>query len=260
MGGFVWLRISQGRPIQRVGDQKARRHSQTIATWLTNPGKELLLDLSFCLYTLHNSSAHTYRSWSLHYAHLSQQTTKNPIRKTNRSTGPYNMTDTQLTTSSLNLRTSTAHIALTKAEIISLSLILFFVVIGVATSIWLLCHCTWCGRRRRERRRDSFITDGRENFPGWNKNVPLSDAAFAAPGPADEDVQLQPLTRAAVRPSGVPRSVEQHPGEPDVVDEAVAAPVYGGQSQRKNNSRYYSGWSESVKKRFSQFSQIGRAY
>lgn len=137
-------------------------------------------------------------------------------------------------------------ILLTHQAIIWLVIISVIVVSTFAVVIWLLCRCS-CTKRRR--RNSTAVLDDRNNYSQWNSNAPISDEAF---GPSD--IQLQPLTKAAVRPAGAAH--EQHPGEPVIVDENTTAPAYPNQK----NSRYYSGWKDGALRRFSRVSQIGKAY
>lgn len=140
-------------------------------------------------------------------------------------------------------------LALTHTAIIGLSVAAFIAVLGFTIAMALLCS-SCCGRRRRVANRQ--VLDDRNEFPAWNPN---------APGPLYEGrgdgFEMQPLTKAAVRPAG---AEDVHPGEPVVVDDAdLAAPRFGA-GERKS-TRYYSGWRDTgAWKRLSRFSQIGRAY
>ena len=152
----------------------------------------------------------------------------------------------------LPLNSSRIHIS--REAIIWLAVGSTIVAIATGIGLWLLCRCSFCSRRRRrgQRRRSSFINDGRDEHYYWNKKlpVPMGENAWKT----KSRVPLRPLSKAAVKPGG-----EGKVGLPVVVE------FEEDQGEVKPKRYYGDGrgttWRDSVAKRFSSRSSgIGRAY
>lgn len=159
-------------------------------------------------------------------------------------------------------------------------------------AIALYCACGYgrlCSRRRRrgERRRSSFATDGRELHHFWNREVPLAKSGvvlqqeqqqqhqkrrgssgrgeFGRAGGAGTHVLPPPveMARVKVRPARDVDAVDfARPEGPVVVEQADGSQQMPGFRERKEKSRYYAGaaarssWRQSVARSLG----IGKAY
>jgi hypothetical protein len=114
--------------------------------------------------------------------------------------------------------------ALSKASIIGIAVIGTIVALGFAVASVLLCKYSRNRKRRAEGRR---VLDDRNSYPAWNPNAP--PVPEFAQRRTNSGVELQPLSKAAVRPAGHDSPEIRglaHPGEPVVVDVATE-PQYG---------------------------------
>ncbi|KAI7506969.1 hypothetical protein KC347_g7245 [Hortaea werneckii] len=173
--------------------------------------------------------------------------------------------------------------------------IVILAIVGALTAfglaIALYCACGYgrlCSRRRRrgERRRSSFATDGRELHHFWNREVPLAEggrvqyqqqqqkrkkgrrgsSVGVELGRVDAGTHgLSPveMARVKVRPG---RDVDAldfgHLEGPVVVEQADGSQHMPGFREKKEKSRYYAGggvrssWRQSVARSLG----IGKAY
>ncbi|GAB1744148.1 hypothetical protein NU219Hw_g1305t1 [Hortaea werneckii] len=173
--------------------------------------------------------------------------------------------------------------------------IVILAVVGALTAfglaIALYCACGYgrlCSRRRRrgERRRSSFATDGRKLHHFWNREVPLAEGGvvsqqhqqqqkrrgsgvgggeFGRAGSAGTRVLPPPveMARVKVRPARDVDAVDfTRPQRPVVVEQADGSQQMPGIRERKEKSRYYAGavarssWRQSVARSLG----IGKAY
>ncbi|KAI7528694.1 hypothetical protein KC331_g15619 [Hortaea werneckii] len=175
--------------------------------------------------------------------------------------------------------------------------IVILAVVGALTAfglaIALFCACGYgrlCSRRRRrgERRRSSFATDGRELHHFWNREVPLAEVGvvqhhqqqqqqkrrgssgrgeFGRVGGAGTSSLPPPppveMARVKVRPARDVDAVDfARPEGPVVVEQADGSQQVPGFRERKEKSRYYAGaavrssWRQSVARSLG----IGKAY
>ncbi|KAI7312313.1 hypothetical protein KC315_g12027 [Hortaea werneckii] len=178
--------------------------------------------------------------------------------------------------------------------------IVILAVVGALTAfglaIALFCACGYgrlCSRRRRrgERRRSSFATDGRELHHFWNREVPLAEVGVVQHHQQQQQQQqkrrgssgkgevgrvggagtrgLPPppppveMARVKVRPARDVDAVDfTRPEGPVVVEQVDGSQQVPGVRERKEKSRYYAGaavrssWRQSVARSLG----IGKAY
>ncbi|KAI6892923.1 hypothetical protein KC318_g16913 [Hortaea werneckii] len=177
--------------------------------------------------------------------------------------------------------------------------IVILAVVGALTAfglaIALYCACGYgrlCSRRRRrgERRRSSFATDGRELHHFWNREVPLAEGGVVQHQQQQQQQQQQKkrgssgrgefgrvggagtrglppppveMARVKVRPARDVDAVDfTRPEGPVVVEQADGFQQMSGFRERKEKSRYYTGaavrssWRQSVARSLG----IGKAY
>ena len=144
---------------------------------------------------------------------------------------------------------------LDKKSLIWLTILSVIVVTTILLVAWLLFRCT-CRRKKVIRRHSNGhrhhpsleVTDGRNQFQAWNKNVTPGDRI----GTELSGMSLTPLTKGAYISAARAGELDAHPGTPVVVEEAPLSPVF----QRSKASKYYSG----VSGKWKRISQIGKAY
>ncbi|KAI7216919.1 hypothetical protein KC333_g4531 [Hortaea werneckii] len=179
--------------------------------------------------------------------------------------------------------------------------IVILAVVGALTAfglaIALYCACGYgrlCSRRRRrgERRRSSFATDGRELHHFWNREVPLAEVGVVQHQQQQHQQQQQQkrrgpsgrgevgrvggagtrglpppppveMARVKVRPArDVDAADFARPEGPVVVEQADGSQQVPGFRERKEKGRYYAGtavrssWRQSVARSLG----IGKAY
>ncbi|KAI7280477.1 hypothetical protein KC345_g4748 [Hortaea werneckii] len=167
-------------------------------------------------------------------------------------------------------------------------------VVGALTAfglaIALYCACGYgrlCSRRRRrgDRRRSSFATDGRELHHFWNREVPLAEGGMVLQQQQQEKIYkrrgsgvgyesgrtgagthgLPPveMARVKVRPA---RDVDAldfgDSGGPVVVEQAEGSQQMLGFREKKEKSRYYAGAGvrSSLRQSVARSLGIGQAY
>ncbi|KAI7235596.1 hypothetical protein KC330_g4194 [Hortaea werneckii] len=185
---------------------------------------------------------------------------------------------------------SLARSGLNTTTIVILAVVCALTAFGLAIALYCACgYGRLCSRRRRrgERRRSSFATDGRELHHFWNREVPLAEG-----GVVQHQQQLQQqkrrgssgrgefervggagtrglppppmeMARVKVRPARDVDAVDfTHAGGPVVVERADGSQEMPGFRERKEKSRYYAGaaarssWRQSVARSLG----IGKAY
>ncbi|KAI7543441.1 hypothetical protein KC331_g7395 [Hortaea werneckii] len=175
--------------------------------------------------------------------------------------------------------------------------IVILAVVGALTAfglaIALYCACGYerlCSRRRRrgERRRSSFATDGRELHHFWNREVPLAEGGMVQHQQQQQQQkrrgssgrgEIGRVSGAGTRGLPPPPPVEMarvkvcpardvdaenfaRPEGPVVVERANGSQQMPGFRERKEKSRYYAGaavrssWRQSVARSLG----IGKAY
>ncbi|KAI7156471.1 hypothetical protein KC349_g6288 [Hortaea werneckii] len=189
---------------------------------------------------------------------------------------------------------SLARSGLNTTTIVILAVVGALTAFGLAMALYCACgYGRLCSRRRRrgERRRSSFATDGRELHHFWNREVPLAEGGVVQHQQQQQQQQQQKrrgysgrgeigrvggagtrgvpppppveIARVKVRPARDVDAVDfTRPEGPVVVERADGSQQMPGFRERKEKSRYYAGaavrssWRQSVARSLG----IGKAY